>query len=194
MTMSNSKAIARKFRRRASRRGFAGVTANALEMVLIASWFAALMAGAKYLDSTITQRRAAENSVQDSIHASASPCQSLPINFNLGSAGATSSVDLANIDTLGPDSMMQCPAASVGVPNQQAFQAQGTPLRHTTSSATSSRLQAEDQPGGGVTETVKNVAAQRQLSCQDIPRAIPDPAVFIKQQSQQIWGSHIAGY
>lgn len=183
----------KNYRLRAKKRGFTTLP-SALEIAAIVGWFGVVMAGAKYMDSTITQRRAAEISAQDSIHASASPCQSLPANFNLGSVGATSNVNMANVDQLGLDSTMQCPASAVGVPNQQAYPALNTPLRHTTSNAVSTRLQAEDLPNGGTTQSVKTVLASRQLSCQDIPQAMPSPDPFIKQLSQQIWARNVMGY
>lgn len=186
--------LARRYRRRTHRRGVALMPSYALELVLLTTWFGGTIAGAKYLDSTISQRRAAENSAQDSIHASASPCQGLPTGVNLGSIGATSNVNLAAVDSMGLEGAMLPPVEFIGVSRQQAFPSQQSPLRHTTSAAISSRMQAEDLPGGGAVETLKTVIAKRQLSCQDIPQPIPSPDPNIKALSTVIWMRNVMGY
>lgn len=186
--------LARRYRRRANRRGVAMMPTYALELVLLTTWFGGTIAGAKYLDSTISQRRAAETSAQDSIHASASPCQGLPAGVELGTIGATSNVNLASVDSMGLESALLPPVEFIGVSRQQAFPSQQSPLRHTTSSAISSRLQTEDLPNGAAVQTVKNVIATRQLSCQDIPQPIPSPAPNIKALSSAIWMRNVMGY
>lgn len=161
---------------------------------MVVTWFGVTIAGAKYLDSTITQRRAVENAAQDSARSSASPCQSLPTASNLGSVGATSSVSLASVERLGLDSALLPPVPILGVSYQQAFPSQLTPLRHTTSMAVSSRVQNQDLPTGGVTPTVKTITASRQQNCQDIPQIVPLPDVNIKALSTTIWTRNVLGY
>jgi hypothetical protein len=183
----------KNFRRRSRQRGFSSAP-QIFELAMVVTWFGVTMAGSKYLDNTITQRRAAESAAQDSIHASASPCQSLPAGMNLGSIGATSQVNLASIDSLGLETAMLPPVPALGVSYQQAFPSQQTPLRHTTSSAVSTRTQAEDLPNGAVTQSVKTVLATRQLSCQDIPQPTPTPDLNIKALSTTIWTRNVMGY
>lgn len=189
----SAKAIARRVHGRIRRRGFSSAS-HVLELTLITLWFGGTMAGAKYLDSTITQRRAAESSAQDSIHASASACQGLPTGSTLGSIGATSSVNLASVDEMGLESALLPPVQFIGLTQQHAFPSQQTPLRHTTTSAVSTRLQREDLPNGAVTESVKTVLATRQLNCQDVPQPIPSPDPNIKSLSSIIWMRNVMGY
>lgn len=183
----------RHAKRRARQRGFTNAP-QMFELAAVVTWFGVTMAGAKYLDSTITQRRAAESAAQDSIHASASPCQSLPTGLDLGAVGATSKVNLASVDTLGLESALLPPVPILGVSYQHAFPSQQTPLRHTTTMAVSSRTQTEDVPNGGTVETVKTVGATRQLSCQDVPQPIPSPDLNIKSLSTVIWTRNVMGY
>lgn len=191
--MKTQKAKGRTVRRRARQRGFSNAP-QIFELAMVVTWFGVTMAGAKYLDSTITQRRAAENAAQDSVHASASPCQSMPAGVDLGAAGATSKVNLASVDLLGLDSALLPPVPVLGVAYEHAFPSQRTPLRHTTSAAVSTRVQAEDTPNGGVVESVKTVAASRQMSCQDIPQPLPMPDLNIKSLSSVIWARNVMGY
>ncbi len=183
----------RNLRRRAAQRGFSNAP-QIFELAMVVTWFGVTMAGAKYLDSTIAQRRAAENAAQDSARSSASPCQSVPVGVDLGAAGATSSVNLASVDRLGLDSALLPPVPILGVTYQHAFPSQLTPLRHTTSAAVSTRVQAEDTPNGGIVESVKTVAASRQLSCQDVPQPVPLPDLNIKSLSTVIWTRNVMGY
>jgi hypothetical protein len=185
--------IVRRFKRKTRQRGLSHI-ATTLEAAMIMGGLAVLVAGQKRLDSAITARRAVEISAQDSATSAAAECQGKASEQWLGEIGATSKMNFASVDLLGLPNGALPVTQPLGISHPQAFHAQQTPLRHTTSLGLSTRTQAHDNADGTTTEEVHTVASQRQLSCQDIPQPTTTPDARIRSLRSPLWTRNLMGY
>lgn len=163
-----------KARRRARSRGFSHVSTT-LEAALILGWFAVCVAGEKRLADTVTTRRVATASAEQSVHASVASCTSKSSAAPIGELQPSVHASLGSADRLGLESSALPTVETLGLSSARTFGAQHMPLRDATGSASAG-----------------NVAVARKLSCEDVMPTSPKPPV--EQLRTKIWEENLRGY
>lgn len=178
--------VLRRFRRRGRRRGFSHVSTT-LEAAAIMGWFAIAVIAEKKLDDAVTNRRAVENSAQDSAHASASGCKTESIDSAVGDAKPKARVQIKSDAKLGLEDAKLPQTQPLGFSHEQAFPATKSPIKVAN---VVSKAKNEEADNGG------DFIGERQVSCQESPprENASNAEQAIQPLRQKLWDKNLKGY